>query len=438
MEHGHDHEAPPSSGGKSISRNVIAALPVPFLLPFVAALATALGAFASRPRVSTMAIFMGLVTTFLVGFVTLTRRRAPRAGVLAGCHALAWAPFIGVCAWQAIDTALVQESSFRCGTGLMGLIVLAVPIGGFALLALGIAAGALLAHRATDGALRTAAVGATALALIAFAFAAPRMTRPDPDTYLDSLQFAGELRADSETSLLGRRFDYRRVVVTDPIPPAPAPGEVPVEPPPPRIECQLAGLATRLTYYPDTRPCPTLRVRVDQGHDLAVVDGTELYSLAYTSAFRPSSGEQLAITPVTVADHIGPPIGWTIGAALGALVGAAFLLAARRVRRRTSAWAGVEGAHVGDGAVVLANGDRIRVDAAARLPVGAVVLGEAQQQLPTYRLMGVRTFASARPGTLAAFRSARTDLAASLDAIAVAAAVLGATPLVVARVVGVF
>jgi hypothetical protein len=438
MEHAHDHEAPPSSGGKSISRNVIAALPVPFLLPFVAALATALGAFASRPRVSTMALFMMLVTTLLVGFVTLTRRRTPRAGVLAACHALAWAPFIGVCAWQAIDTALVQESGFRCGTGLMGLIMLAVPIGGFALLVLGIAAGALLAHRATDGALRSAAVVATALAVIAFAFAAPRMKRPDPDTYLDSLQLAGEIRADSETSLLGRRFDYRRVVVTDPVAPAPAPGEAPVEPPPPRIECRLTGLAATQTYYPDTRPCPTLRVRVDQGHDLAVIDGPELYSLAYTSAFRPSTGEQLAIAPITVADHIGPPIGWTISAALGALAGAAFLLAARRVRRRTSAWAGVDGEHVGNGAVVLANGDRILVDAAAPLPVGAVVLGGAQQQLPTYRLMGVRTFASARPGTLAAFRSARTDLAASLDAIAIAAAALGATPLVVARIAGVF
>lgn len=438
MGHGHDHEAPPSSGGKHVSRNVIAALPVPFLLPFVAALATALSAFASRPRVSTMAIFMMLVTTLLAGFVTLTRRRTPRAGVLAACHALAWTPFIGMCAWQAIDTALVQGSGLRCGTGLMGLIVLAVPIGGFALLALGIAAGALLAHRATDGALRTAAVGATALALIAFGFAAPRMMRPDPDTYLASLQVAGELRADSETSLLGRSFDYRRVVVTDPILSAPAPGEAPGEPPPSRIECQLTGLATTETYHPGTAPCPTLRVRVDQGHDLAVIDAPELDWSARATAFRPSSAEQLAISPVTVADHIGPPIGWTIGAALGALAGAAFLLAARRVRRRTSAWAGIEGEHVGNGAVVLANGDRILVDAAAELPVGAVLLGGAQQQLPTYRLTGVPTFASARPGTLAAFRSARTDLAASLDAIAIAAAALGATPLVVARIAGVF
>ena len=87
---------------------------------------------------------------------------------------------------------------------------------------------------------------------------------------------------------------------------------------------------------------------------------------------------------------------------------------------------------------MLANGDRILVDAAAELPVGAVVLGGAQQQLPSYRVMGVPTFASARPGTLAALRSARTDLAASLDAIAIAAAALGATPLLVARIAGVF
>lgn len=427
-----------ANGGKDVSRNVLAALPVPFLLPFVAALASAVSAFTSTARVSTMAIFMMLVTMLLAGFVARTRGRSPRAGVLAACHALAWTPFIAVCAWQAIDNAIVQGSGLRCGTGLMGLIVLAVPIGGFALLAAGIAAGALLAHRATDAALRTVAVGATGLALIAFVFAAPRIVRPDPDTYLDSLRVAGELRADSETSLLGRRFHYRRVDVIDPILSALAPGDGPGEPPPSRVECQLTGLSTMQTYYPGTAPCPVLRVRVDPGHDLAVIDAPDPSAGAPATAFRPSSAEQLGISPVTVADHIGPPIGWTFGAALGGLVGAVFVVAARRVRRRAAALDGIEGEHVGNGAVVLPDGARVVVDAAAELPAGAVVLGGAKEQLPTYRLMGVPTFASAQAGTLAALRSARTDLAASLDGIAIAAAALGATPLVVARIVGVF
>ena len=436
MDHRHD-DAAPGSSGKNISRNVIAALPVAFLLPFLGGIAAVLAGGASHRRVSTTAIFAALVALSLTCFVALTRRRRPRAGVLAACHALAWAPFIAVGAWQAIDEGIVQGHMRGCGTGLMAMLIFAVPIGGFALLAGGIAAGAALAHRGTDRALRTVAVGATGLALVAFAFAAPRMARPDPDTYLASLQVAGELRADSEVQLLGRSFTYQRVAVTDPPFPPPYDGPGDPDPLPARAECHLTGLDRMETFYPGSGACPVLRVRVDAGHDLAVIDASPTSIGVAPVAFRPSSGEQVGISAATVADRIGPPIGWTFGAALGGLVGAAFVVAATRLRRRAAALDGIEAQHVGNGFVVLPNGDRVFVDAAAELPVGVVVLGGATEQLPTYRIMGVPTFASARPGTLAMLRSASTDLAASLDGIAIAAAALGATPLIVARIVGV-
>jgi len=439
MDHRDDDAAPgsssESSSGKTISRNVIAALPVAFLLPFVGGLASMLSSMPSRPRVSTTAIFTLLVALFLTGFVALTRRRRPRAGVLAACHALAWTPFVAVGAWQSINEGIVHGHLRGCGTGYMAMLLFGVPVGGFVLLAAGIAAGAALAHRETDRALRTLAVGATGLALVAFAFAVPRVTRPDPDTYLASLPVAGELRVDSEVELLGRSFAYHRVVVTDP--PFPHPDEGPGEALPARAECQLTGLDRMETFYPGSGACPALRVRVDPGHDLAVLDAVASSSPVTPVGFHPSTGEQLGIDAATVADRIGPPIGWTFGAALGGLVAAAFVVAASRVRRRAAALGGVEAQHGGNGWVVLPSGDRLLVDAAAKLPAGAVVLGGASEQLPTYRLMGVPTFASARAGTLATLRTASTDLAASLDGIAIAVAVLGAAPLVIARIAGV-
>jgi hypothetical protein len=261
------------------------------------------------------------------------------------------------------------------------------------------------------------------------------MARPDPDTYLASLPVAGELRSDSDTQLLGRGFAYHRVAVAVDVPAQPdvvAAGAVTTQ-----VECQLTGLDPKQTYYPGSDPCPVLRFRVDAGRDLAVVDSVTPGIGGAPIAFHPSSGEQLGISAVTVADRIGPPIGWTFGAAFGGLIGAAFVVAASRLRRRAASLDLIEAQHAGNGSVVLPNGDRVLVDAAAALPVGAVVLGGATEQLPTYRTTGVPTFASARPGTLAALRSAATDLAASLDGIAIAVAVLGATPLVVARVAGV-
>ena len=422
----------------AVSRNVTAALPAALVLPFVGALAAIVSSTASRPRMSTSAVFAGMVALFLIGFVALTRRRRPRAGALAACHALMWTPFVAIGAWQALDTPIVQGSGHGCATGLMAFLILAVPVGGFVLFATGIGAGVGLAHRSTNRALRTVAVGATAIALIAFAFAAPRIGRPDPDTYVASLSVVGEVHADADVQLLGRSFTYRRVFVTDE--PAIDAEDTRGEPPPLRHpECQLTGLDRMETFSPVDDGCPALRVRAEEGQDLAVIDAPASWRTGTASiAFHPSNGEELGISAKTVADRIAPPIGWTIGAAFGGIVGAAFVFAASRLRRRAASLAGTEAEHVGNGYVVLSSGDRVLVDVAAELPVGPVVLDGGAERLPTYRIMGVPTFVSARAGTLEIDRSAITDLAASFDAMAVAVAALGGAPLVVARILGMF
>lgn len=425
-----------------LARVGTAALPVAVLLPFVAALALGMSAVASSPRFSVAATFMVLASVFLVTFVFLTRRRLPRAGLLAACHALAWTPFLAVSASEVIQEHIVAgPQALKCGTGLMGLVLLVAPVAAVFMLVIGGAVGLLLARRGTDRAVRTVAVAATGLALVAFAFALPRIARPDPDTYLASLVTVGELRTDAAAQLAGRPFRYERAAIGDPL------GGIPVPHPynsdsnvaaVPRVTCTLTGLAEAETYTPQDTACPTLRIRIDRAADIALVERPEGTWAPTRIAFRPSDGARISISPKDVADHIGPPIGWTIGAGLGGLLGVGFIVAASRIRRRAAAFEGCEAKHVSGGWVELPSGESLRVDAAAPLPAGDVVLGNVREHMPTYRTTGAPSFGVAWPGTLSQLRQARTDLAASLDGLAIAAATLGATPLVVARVLGAF
>jgi hypothetical protein len=410
---------------------MLAALPVALLLPLVGVLALIVRGGATSPRVSGSAIFALLASLALLAFVAMTRARLPRAGVLAACHALAWAPCLAACAWQSIDEAIVTRPLRGCGNGLMAFLMLVVPLGGVVLLVLGTAAGILFVRRSTDRALRTVAFGASGLALVAFAFAAARMARPDPDTYLASLAVVSELRAGEGVTVAGRAYHYDLGAPTGPVAVRTMEGG---EVLPSRTDCILTGLDEPRPLYAENSLCMRLRFRIDQGHDLGIVDAPDLKD-GPVVAFRPSTGETIAISPAMVADHIAPPIGWSIGAGLGGLVGAACVVVAARLRRRAASMDAREARHAGGGVVELATGETLRVDAAVPLPLGPVVLGKVAEQLPTYRQMGVPTFGDARPGTLDELRGRLTDLAASFDALAIAAAVLGATPLLVARLV---
>ena len=416
-----------------LSRTVLWALPFIAVLVAAAGLSAVLRAGASE-RFSVSAAFAVLASLALAGFVAVTRQRRPRAGILAACHALACVPLLAITASSLVRDAVVSGGTLHCSNGETGLLLFGGAIAWVVLLLGGIGAGIMLAKRETDRFVRSVALVATALALVAFAFAAVRVRRPDPDTYLASLVPAAVLQPGGRATVEGRELRYeqsfRKKV------PSRSEGESGAPYDAERIDCTLTGYDEPQAFYALGGACPTLRVRVDLGHDFAVVDRRDgPHGSSYSNAFRSSTGASVTIAPQDVADHIAPPIGWTAGAGLGGFLGVGFLVAASRARRRAVAVVGHDGRHHGGGLVELLSGETVRVDAAAGLPPGDVILREPTEKHASYRQMGAISFSSASPGTLEALRATHTDLAASLCAAAFAASLLGATPLFVARIV---
>lgn len=413
-----------------------ASLPVVFVLPLAGALALWAGSVVNDPRFSVSAAFTVLAALVLVVFVALARKRYPRAGIAAACHAVAWAPFMVGCAWKALDAAIVHGDRLGCGTGQMAFAMIFTPFFAGFFMFVGLGAGVRFAREGTDRVIRTLAITTTSLTVLASAFALAHSGRPDPDGYLSSLETVGEIGVESDVTLAGRTFHYVRansewppVRATDPPESALATTML--------AECRLHGLDPMQTFYPGEGPCPRLRVRVDRGAGLAIVDAIGPAAASSPVAFRPSNGATLTVTAASLAGRIAPPVGWTAGAGLGATMALGLLFGARSLRRRAAAIAGWEALHTGDGRVILANGDELRADVAAHLPVGPVVLACPKESAATYRTTGTPTFGVARAGSLAQLRRASTDLASSLDGIALAAALLGGIPLFVARLFGV-
>jgi hypothetical protein len=431
-----------SAARPALSQTVNAALPIMVLLPFVALLALVMRGGIVSPRFSAAAMFAGLTVPVLLGFVALTRRRFPRAGVVAALHALAWTPAIGLLCAQELGGTIVASPSngLRCGTGLMMFVFVAAPVIAVVLELGGYALGRLFARRGTDGALRVGAFGGVALALIAFAFAAARLGRPDADSYLASLATVADLAPGGDVVFAGRTLRTRVVPVVEPAAVVdPSTGDVKVAAPS-HVECQLTGIGTMEVLPMVRSACPRARIRSDGRGDLAVLelDGVDAFPWARSVflAFDPRTGATVGITPRSIADRTAPPLGWTIGAGIGSLFGLALLLVGRRVRRDAEGLTGVQADHIGAGLVRLPTGEVVTVEAAAPLPVGRVLLVEQADHAPTYRAPGSPTFGAAFAGTLAVLRADRADRASSLTAVGLAVAALGATPLVVARVLG--
>jgi hypothetical protein len=419
-----------------IVKHALAALPVALLLPIVGALALALRDLSRSPLTSTAAIFTALVACFLAAFVLMKQRPRPRAGILAACHVLAWVPFVALGAFQVLQDGIVPAPVLGCSLGSGQRWYTATAPQAVALcLVLSAAVGVLLAHRKVDPALRAVAFGVVGLALLTTGYAASKLGRPDPDTYLASLPEVAELTPDASTVVAGRAYRYESIRGGESGPtPVFADGAPFVSPP---VECRFSGLRDEnKTYYPGAHACPRLHIRVDDAAGLGILERSSPYPTEVPSAFRLSDGAAIGIAASDVHDRIAPPIGWTVGAGIGGSFGVFFLILARKLRRRAVAIDGCEAKHAGNGWVELANGERLRVDCVAALPTGPVVLGERRQEMPTYRIPGAPTFGAAWAGTLAALRTARLDLATSLEAIALAAAAIGVTPLIVARVLG--
>jgi hypothetical protein len=409
------------------------------ILPLLAFLALVIKAGVQGERFSAAAMFAGLTAPALLAAVALTRRRFPRAGVVAAIHALAWTPAIALLCAQALGEALVADRSqgMRCGTGLMALVFVAAPVVAVVLVVSGLALGLLFARRATDGVLRVGAFAGVALALIAFVFALPRLAWPDADSYLARLATVAELAPGGDVVFAGRTLRTRVVTVVQPAMTDPSGVHVDAWP---HVECELTGLGEMHVLPADSGTCPRARVRTDGRGDLALLElanpPTDPAPWSAHFAFDPRTGATTAITPRLIAGRTAPPIGWTVGGGFGALFGLAMLLVSRRLRRDAARMTGVEAEHLGVGLVRLPTGEAVTVAAAGALPAGPVLLVEQADHAPTYRAPGSPTFGAAFAGTLAELRAERTDLAASFLAVALAVAALGATPLLVARVVG--
>ena len=433
----------------SVRRDVVAALPVALALPFVAGVAWLSGAVVNTPRYSSAATFTVLVGATLVGFIALTREKLPRAGAVAAAGALAWVVIVGGGVAANADHVIVPGLPDRifCGTGRQAAMMATIQVGAVVACIVGLALTGAAASRKVDPLLRAGATVSIALALIAVAFSIPTWKRPEADTYLASLVNAGEIGEGESKTLAGLALSYQRVDARETDPAPSMRGDEDVMAGPPRVICRLHGVAGFDLSGDSPKPCARLRLRRDPAGDIAVVDmaldplappAAPSWAFAPIAAFRTDDGSAFTIRPSTIGHRLATPLGWRVGAIAGAAFGAVLLFLGRRARRRAAGIAGIEAIHRGDGCVALEGEDRVlSVALAATLPVGPIVLegvleGEADKA-PGYRVADAPTFRSARAGTLARLREACRDRAVSLEISAFAVALVGATPLLVAR-----
>jgi len=410
-------------------------------LALLAGLATITSNFFGQ-RYSIAAVFAVATSAMLLGLLALTRKRMPRAGASAAGHALVWVPAILFGAGEKLDTMIVYgpPSRMNCGTGLMALLMVAVPMGAVVLVALGVALSFLFSRRGADLAIRYLAVGATSLAVLASALAIARGNRPESDGFTATFPIIAELQAGEKRTILGQDVHYESVDRMGPSLNIPEDGS------PPAIvkvgqECKVTGVEISAGYSFQGE-CSKLYFRHDvQGGYLFV---EERYPGAAGTSMRAAfavkdgrvDGLPISVSSRSMGPRLRPPIGWTVGGASTGVFAVVLLVLAARARRKARGIAGVEAVHVGMGLVELPNGETTRVTAAEQLPTGSVVLRDEGTSATAYREVGTTTFSVAEPGTLEELRGRVTDLAVSLEAVAAASASLGLAPLVIARMWG--
>jgi len=418
-----------------LARSSSASVAVAVLLPALACVAAFARPFAGTPRYSAAAMFTVLTSMLLAAFAAFTWRSLPRAAAVAAPLALATVAPLACAAASAITTPIVDSArdSVRCGTPLIGLLGLVAPVGGLGLLLGAFVGGRLFGRRSADGFLGVAALVGVALAGVAATFGAARAGLPDPDTFLHTFDTAAVLRAGENAVIAGREVRYVEARGTG----GGAADEVSTSNPVAK-ECRLEGAAhvDALTYADLDGACTPVVLRTDARRELLVAYASSDAEARYPlSAYRLPSFERATVTPRLESDRLAPPLGWTLSAAFGAVAGAALLVLARSRRRVGAALEGVDARHLGAGEVELEGGARVLVPDAAALPVGPVVLRDRADIAASYREAGTSRFDHAVAGTLAGLRGDERDRVASLHAMALAIAVVGATPLLVARIV---
>jgi len=257
--------------------------------------------------------------------------------------------------------------------------------------------------------------------------------RPDPDTYVATFAREAYVAPGSEVIIRGHTLRYGvgakgvfRVA-------AEANGTN-------GVACVLEGLRASVTvaYAAELEECPRVAVHADRRGDILVVYVQHAQDPTFAlAAYDLREDGIVTLTPWLVGSRLAAPIGWTLDAAVGLAFAVPLLALARRARRRSAGVGGAleQGVHLGSGHVELVGGERVRVAAAERLAVGPVVLSRAPERATTYREPSAPAFTAVEQGTIEDVRGTARDRVASLEATALAIAVLGATPLAVAQIV---
>jgi hypothetical protein len=183
--------------------------------------------------------------------------------------------------------------------------------------------------------------------------------------------------------------------------------------------------------------CPRIRILADPLGDFAFIVRDDDPTLHPLLAFRVADTQAVNFSAPMVAGRLSPPLGWTIGTLGAVMCALPLLVLARRIRRRADSLVGREGQHLGGGRVAFdGSSEGENIPLATQLPLGPVVLFGETKRVPSYRHAPGADYRGVSAGTMESLRSAFLDRAATMNAIALAALVLGTTPLLVARIYG--
>jgi hypothetical protein len=384
---------------------VVAALPALLVLPIGAVVTAPLQA--NDGLLSTSGMFAAVVAIALGATLALSWRTVPRAGTAAALGVLAWAIGIALLVGTSIDDPIVSDRAVRCGTGLMGFYMIVLPLLGAALVSGSIALAAAAANRAVDPFVRIAAPIAVVMACAACAHGAAR-GRPTAAAFVQTLPPNGDVRVGETIAIASQTVRYAETTAND----APEP------------MCLLHVGSQSADYW----RCPSLRLRYDTpSRMLFVTPVDDAGGEGAASAFAIDTGAVVAVRPSMLPGRIAPPRAWPLNAATFGGLSLLLLVASRAIRRRVE---GTEATHEGEGAIAV-DGVTVLVPTAIGLPVGPVVVRCADAS-PGYRTHAGPSIVSVEAGTLESIAAAEKDRVTSVLASALAIAVVGAAPLLVA------
>ncbi|MCC6554569.1 MAG: hypothetical protein IT372_16440 [Polyangiaceae bacterium] len=344
----------------------------------------------------------------------------------------------------------IVASHWRCGTGEMGLIMIA-PFAFGLLGALGGLVAVAIAGRGAPragAALRAVALGSIGIAAALLAWSAARAVRlPGPDAYVASLPVMATLPpvsgAPRETvprddgsglsedvfvdRVPGLEFEVTRRCANEYCSYVLARAGAPEERTPDGKRIHVEGGSVPRTG--------TVTLRRDEAHRFWVVTGSS------PDAYR-EDGEKLTLTDIharDVGDALSPPPGWIAGAAGAALVAVVLEIRRRRARAALERVEAALAGALGEGGWITFEGEVPAVRAAPELelapgPVLVLAPGGGKAPSGAYRgeaPLGVgAVVAGERAGWIERGRAA----IAALDALAISAAAFGAAPLLAAWV----